>query len=52
MKKLFIEKINPAPTPMQLRLLCKMILQSDKQFVPFSGKDYQPIIDLSLLSSN
>ena len=44
-----IEKINPAPTPIQLRLLCNMTLQSNDNYVPFSSKDYQPIVD-SLLS--
>ena len=44
-----IEKINPAPTPIQLRLLCNMTLQSNDNYVPFSSKDYQPIVN-SLVS--
>lgn len=40
-----IEKINPAPTPIQLRLLCSMTLKSNDNYVPFSSKDYQPIVD-------
>ena len=39
-----VEKINPAPTPIQLRLLCNMTVQSKHDFVPFSSQDYQPIV--------
>ncbi|MGB5595570.1 MAG: HIRAN domain-containing protein [Crocosphaera sp.] len=49
-----VEKINPAPTPIQLRLLCNMTVQSKDDFVPFSSQDYQPIVDsekLSLISA-
>lgn len=45
-----VEKINPVPTPIQFRLLCSMTAQWNNDFVLFSSKDYQPIIDSSLLS--
>jgi hypothetical protein len=44
-----IERVNPAPTPIQFRLLCNMTIQNSNDFVPFTGEDYQPIIDYSLL---
>ena len=44
-----VERVNPAPTPIQFRLLCNMNLRCDDNFVPFIGEDYQPIIDSSLL---
>jgi len=43
-----IEKINSAPTPIQLRLLCSMTLKSNNNYVPFSSKNYQPIVDFLL----
>lgn len=44
-----VEKVNHAPTPIQFRLLCNMTVQACDNFIPFSGDDYQPIIDFSLL---
>lgn len=46
-----VEKVNHAPTPIQFRLLCNMTVQACDNFIPFSGDDYQPIIDFSLLKS-
>ena len=43
-----IERINPAPTPIQFRLLCNLTAQCHDGFQPFSSQDYQPIIDSSL----
>lgn len=43
-----VERVNPAPTPIQFRLLCNMTLQNCDNFAPFSSEDYQPIIDSSL----
>ena len=38
-----VERVNPAPTPIQFRLLCNMIVQWKHNFVPFSSQDYQSI---------
>ncbi len=38
-----IERINPAPTPLQFRLLCNLTAQWNRNFQPFSSQDYQPI---------
>lgn len=43
----YTEKVNPAPTPIQFRLLCKMTAQSNNDFVFFSSQDYQPIVNSS-----
>jgi hypothetical protein len=45
-----IERVNPAPTPIQFRLLCNMTAQWNDNFPPlFSNEDYQPIQDYSAL---
>jgi hypothetical protein len=45
-----VEKINPAPTPIQLRLLCNMTARVSDEFILFKSEDYQPIIDFPLLA--
>ncbi len=44
-----VEKINPAPTPIQLRLLCNLTAPWDENFL--NEEDYQPIVDYSFLLS-
>ena len=44
-----VERINPAPTPIQFRLLCNMTAKWHGDFSPFSSQDYQPIVDSSFL---
>lgn len=39
-----VERVNPAPTPLQFRLLCNMTAQWSKGFRPFSSQEYQPIV--------
>ena len=39
-----VEQINPAPTPLQLRLLCNMTAEWHEGFIPFSSQEYQPIV--------
>lgn len=46
-----VERINPAPTPIQFRLLCNMTAQWHDSFSPFSRQIYQPVVDSSLLSN-
>ncbi|MBE9007999.1 HIRAN domain-containing protein [Fortiea sp. LEGE XX443] len=41
--KVHVERINPAPTPLQLRLLCNMTTEWPQEFHPYSGQEYQPI---------
>lgn len=45
--KVHIEKINLAPVPIQLRLLCNLTVPWPKNFAPFSDEDYQPILEKS-----
>jgi hypothetical protein len=46
--KVEIDRVNPSPTPMQFRVLCKMTIECDslstagRDFKPFAGEDYQP----------
>ena len=40
-----VERINPAPTPLQLRLLCNLTAEWQSGFNPFSGNEYHPIVD-------
>lgn len=48
----YVERVNPAPTPIQFRVLCNMTAQWHNNFSPFSSQDYQPIVDSFLLSKN
>ncbi|MEH2287807.1 hypothetical protein [Nostoc sp.] len=42
--KVKIERVNPVPTPLQLRLLCNMTAEWHKDFRPFSSWEYQPLV--------
>ncbi|MBH8565546.1 DNA-binding protein [Nostoc sp. CENA67] len=42
--KVEVERVNPVPTPLQLRLLCNMTAQWDEDFQPFSSWEYQPLV--------
>lgn len=42
--KVEVERVNPAPTPLQLRLLCNMTAQWHEDFQPFSSREYQPLV--------
>ncbi len=37
-----VERVNQSPAPLQFRLLCNLTAQSNQQFRPFSGQEYQP----------
>jgi hypothetical protein len=39
--KVVVEKVNPTPTPLQFRLLCKLTAQWSQSFQPFSSGEYQ-----------
>ena len=39
--KVVVEKVNPAPAPLQFRVLCKLTSQWNHEFQPFSGDEYQ-----------
>ncbi|MBW4563640.1 MAG: DNA-binding protein [Mojavia pulchra JT2-VF2] len=41
--KVHVERVNLAPTPLQLRLLCNMTAEWLEDFHPFSSQEYQPI---------
>ncbi len=38
-----VEKVNPIPAPLHLRLLCRLRMPWPIGFEPFSGPEYQPI---------
>lgn len=40
-----VDRVNPAPTPLQQRLLCNLTAKWQSGFSPFSGNEYQPIVD-------
>jgi hypothetical protein len=42
--KVVVEKVNPAPAPLQFRLLCKLTTKADREFQPFCGTEYQPLV--------
>jgi HIRAN domain len=48
--KVEIDRVNPSPTPMQFRVLCKMTIECASlsvagiDFKPFAGEDYQPLV--------
>jgi HIRAN domain len=45
-----VERVNPVPAPIQLRLLCSITAEWPSDFHPFSSNEYQPL-KLSLQSS-
>ncbi|MBW4623286.1 MAG: hypothetical protein KME17_28500 [Cyanosarcina radialis HA8281-LM2] len=47
-----VERVNPAPTPIQFRLLCNMTARWNSDFSPFSSEDYQPIVSDRMLLQN
>ena len=47
-----VERVNPAPTPIQFRLLCSMTAQWNDNFSPFKSQDYQSIVNTSLLEKS
>jgi HIRAN domain len=47
--KVQVQQVNPLPTPLQFRLLCKISAQWQQDFTPFNSPDYQSIMDSSLI---
>ena len=43
-----VERVNPAPAPVQFRVLCCMVMQWPDGFQPFSSAEYQPINSVSM----
>lgn len=44
MSEVTVERVNPAPAPQQVRLLCRLTAPWPKGFRPFEGQKYQPIV--------
>jgi HIRAN domain len=42
-----VERVNPTPAPIQLRLLCNMTAEWPTNFRPFSSDEYQPLVNVS-----
>lgn len=38
-----VERVNPAPAPLQLRLLCNLTSRWPARFKPFAGDPYEPV---------
>ncbi len=47
-----VERVNPVPAPLQLRLLCNMTAQWHEEFRPFSSQEYQPIVETKAREEN
>jgi HIRAN domain len=47
--KVKIDRVNQPPTPLQSRLLCTMTAECGRDFVPFAGEDYQPLLNSELI---
>lgn len=45
--KVQVERVNLAPTPIQLRLLCNLTAEWSEEFHPFSSQMYQPLAAIS-----
>jgi hypothetical protein len=45
--RLFVERVNPAPAAVQLRLLCRLEASFVDGYVPFTSARYQPISPLA-----
>jgi hypothetical protein len=50
--KIAVERVNPPPAPLQLRLLCNMTAEwPGAEFRPFSTSEYQPLVGVADTSS-
>jgi hypothetical protein len=45
--KITVERVNPPPAPVQLRVLCKSVMHWPEGFRPFSTDEYQPLVPAS-----
>lgn len=45
-----VERVNPPPAPLQLRLLCNLTAPWDDRFRPYATEDYEPIVTESALA--
>ncbi|TAF08945.1 MAG: DNA-binding protein [Nostocales cyanobacterium] len=50
--KVQVEKVNPVPAPLQLRLLCRITAEGHDYFPPFSSQQYQPIVTDEIPTDN
>lgn len=46
-----VERVNPAPTPLQFRLLCNLRAEWSADFEPFSDRAYQPLASEEAVSA-
>jgi len=42
--EVYVERVNDDATPLQFRLLCRLVMLQMTGFLPFSGNDYQSIV--------
>jgi len=43
-----VERVNPAPAPVQFRVLCRLEMKWPRNFVPFDRPEFQPIVGLPI----
>jgi hypothetical protein len=41
--KVEVVRVNPPPAPIHFRILCRLIIKTEGEFLPFSDEVYQPI---------
>ncbi|MCM1982777.1 HIRAN domain-containing protein [Lyngbya confervoides] len=46
-----VERVNSAPAPIQLRLLCSVTAPWPEDFQPFSDRQYQPLPEFSEMNA-
>jgi hypothetical protein len=39
-----VERVNPPPAPIQLRVMCRLVMRWADGHEPFSGSEYQPLV--------
>ena len=44
--ELFVERVNEETTPLQFRLLCRLIVPQMQNFRPFTSHSYEPIVTI------
>ena len=49
--RITVERVNPPPAPVQVRVLCKLVMQWPEGFSPYSTDDYAPLAAMGVAAS-
>ncbi len=49
--KITVERVNPPPAPIQLRVLCKALTRWPEGFNPFDSEEYEPLVPVNAAES-